>query len=184
MTSFGSGPYVGALPPNDGQVKANFSGWSIPLTGGAAPVQLQPPLPLTFSVLDTRWPKNIDPIERNQDNLLAVDGTYGYRWRENDVDQQFHLFRWEVQFTRVNSASQDTLYMTLTNPVSGFNLSKGIPMGAGVSTRTVEFDFFVVADAASLSSLGAGNGYQFAVFSDAGVTVSPKSLLRKSFFQS
>lgn len=140
-----------------GQIKANYSTLSLgTFTANVAKTFDINAATATISAS----PTTIYPAQGVSSYAALFDAARGTapvgRLIENPVNGQFHTWRVQGTFTNKTSASTGVLYLTLSNPVSGFSEVATIALPAGVTTAPYSATFTTIADPGSIVS---PNGY-------------------------
>lgn len=118
----------------------------------------------TFSTV-TSFPRNIsnqfpgqDPITNPGTFFPFIYNSTDDKWLENEVHLQAHLWRIDVNYTRVGTQNNRELVFELENPLTGFTQALAFIMPNGPIFQTFETSFIVetIADSGSI-----GEGYEF-----------------------
>ncbi len=125
----------------------------------------------------TSWPENIaSPTDADIYTDFMNNGDF--RWKENPIPGQVHIWR-VIAHATPGSNSSGSLLATLMNPDSGFATSSVgyLPAGSAGEGQLITFILYSIADGASI---GDGKGYKIYIQADADCTVTIDSVTRIS----
>ena len=135
-------------------------------------------LPLNYaSSPTTSWPEN---IVSPADSDIYVNTTSGYKWIENPILGQVHVWRLILNVDS-RSNSSGSLLARLRNIDSNFEVNsiQLLPQGSSAG-NILTFYFYTIADEASV---GANKGYKLYLQADATCTATVHSFTRISNFK-
>ena len=139
-------------------------------------IEFANPADLVFAGFPTTsWPANeMNPGSAAIYNYSNNDDVY--KFRENGVPGQVHIWRLIVNEDASNSSSGD-VKAVLTNPNSGFSVSSISPKPGGGGSNVLTFYFYTIADEDSLEQ---GEGYRIFMQANNSSTFTVEALTRIS----
>lgn len=167
-----------------GQVKVNYTGLTV--NNFTANVYK------AFNIISATTtvsgsPTTTYPYSTPKSYVGVFDGARGNspngRLIENPIGGQVHAWRIQGSYSGKSTSGSgvELLYLRIRNPVSGFQIIKGITLPNGITSAAVYEEIITIADDASIS---APNGYILEVASsttDAGLTVQIDNITRISY---
>lgn len=167
-----------------GQVKVNYTGLTV--NNFTANVYK------AFNIISATTtvsgsPTTTYPYSTPKNYAGVFDGTRGTspngRLIENPIGGQVHAWRIQGSYSgkATSGSGVELLYLRIRNPVSGFQIIKGITLPNGIASAAVYEEIITIADDASIP---APNGYVLEVASsttDAGLTVQIDNITRISY---
>lgn len=166
-----------------GQVKVNYTGLSVSnFTANVFKIfDINAGTPTIVASPTTKYPNSTPNSYVGVFDSARGTSPTG-RLIENPIQGQTHIFRVQGTFSGKNTLLADTqiLYLRLRNPVSGFQIIKNIILAPNVASGTIDENFIVIADTASITS---PNGYIIeSAFSigDSGLNITITSITRFS----
>lgn len=167
-----------------GQVKVNYTGLTVN-NFTANVYKAFNIISATTTVADS--PTTTYPYSTPKSYVGVFDGARGTspngRLIENPIGGQVHAWCIQGSYSGKSTSGSgvELLYLRIRNPVSGFQIIKGITLPNGINSAAVYEEIITIADDASIS---APNGYILEVASsttDAGLTVQIDNITRISY---